>query len=206
MVSSSPVGVIATAALAVTTEKSFQVSINTNWDLFRYKEREWYLRNGSRWLKNKKLSGEWKYDNSLPGDFKKLPADGNWTDTKAAIPPAKGDKKTPTVFVSNRPAELILIDGEPSYRTVGGPGLEYIVDTESDLFLFKRKFYYLVSGRWFNADQLRGPWEHVKELPDVFATIPADHEKGHVLVAVPNTDEARLATNRTKRNLVWQSV
>ena len=31
------------------------------------------------------------------------------------------------------------------------------------------------------------------ELPEVFATIPADHEKAHVLAAVPNTAEARLA-------------
>jgi hypothetical protein len=61
------------------------------------------------------------------------------------------------------------------------------------VFRYKTQLYYLVSGRWFRADQLRGPWEHVKDLPDVFATIPEEHEKGHVLAAVPNTDEARLA-------------
>ena len=76
---------------------------------------------------------------------------------------------------------------------MGGPGLEYVDDTESNLFRYETRFYYLVSGRWFGADQLRGPWEFVKELPDVFATIPADHKKGHVLAAIPNTDEARLA-------------
>ena len=167
--------------------------VNTNWDLFRYKEKEWYLRNDYRWLKNKQLSGEWEYDKRLPGDFKKLPDDGNWTKVKAAMPPTKGDDEPPTVFISDRPAELIVTDGQPSSQTVGGPGLSYVTDTESDLFSYGSKFYYLVSGRWFRSQSLRGPWEHVKELPEVFATIPQDHEKAHVLVAVPNTDEARLA-------------
>ncbi len=179
--------------LAPIPDTKLQYAVNTNWDLFRYKEKEWYLRNDSHWLKNKELSGEWKYDNSLPSHFKKLPNDGNWSEVKAAIPPEKSEEDEPIVFVSDRPAELILIDGSPLYRTVGGPGLEYVEDTESDLFRYETKFYYLVSGRWFRADQLRGPWEFVQELPDVFATIPADHKKGHVLAAVPNTDEARLA-------------
>lgn len=170
-----------------------QYAVNTNWDLFRYKDKEWYLRDGSRWLKNKKLSGEWRYDSILPSHFKKLPDDGNWDEVKAAIPPTKSGEDEPTVFVSDRPAELILIDGAPLYRSIGGPGLDYVDDTESDLFRYEEKFYYLVSGRWFSANRLRGPWEYVRDLPDVFATIPAEHEKGHVLAAVPDTDEARLA-------------
>lgn len=179
--------------LAPVADTRLQYAVNTNWDLFRYREREWYLRHDSRWLKNKNLSGEWKFDNSLPGDFKKLPDDGNWKATKEAIPPVKGDKSSPTVFVSDRPAELIVTDGQPQHTTVGAAGLEYIEDTESDVFRYERQYYYLVSGRWFRASTLRGPWQHVKDLPGVFATIPSEHKKGHVLTAVPNTDEARLA-------------
>ncbi len=179
--------------LAPIPDTKLEYAVNTNWDLFRYKEKEWYLRDDDRWLKNKGLSGDWKFDNYLPGDFKKLPYDGNWTDTRAAIPPAKRDEDEPTVFVSDRPAELIVTDGQPQHRSIGAAGLEYIDDTESDVFRYENKYYYLVSGRWFSAALLRGPWEHVKDLPDVFATIPADHEKSHVLAAVPNTDEARLA-------------
>ena len=179
--------------LAQIPDTKLEYVINTNWDLFRYKEKEWYLRDDDRWLKNKNLSGEWKFDNSLPGNFKKLPDDGNWTDTRAAVPPARRDEEEPTVFVSDRPAELIVTDGRPQHRTIGAAGLEYVDDTESDVFRYEQKYYYLVSGRWFSAAVLRGPWEHVKELPEVFATIPDDHEKSHVLVAVPHTDAARLA-------------
>lgn len=194
--SSTPAVIVITDGeplLAPIADTRLQYAVNTNWDLFRYRDREWYLRHGSRWLNNKDLAGEWKFDNSLPGDFKKLPDDGNWTATKETIPPVKGDKSAPVVFVSDRPAELIVTDGQPQHTTVGAAGLEYIEDTESDVFRFERQYYYLVSGRWFRAATLRGPWEHVKDLPGVFATIPADHKKGHVLAAVPDTDEARLA-------------
>jgi len=179
--------------LALIPDTNLEYAVNTNWDLFRYKEKEWYLRDDDRWLKNKSLSGEWEFDNSLPGNFKNLPDDGNWIDTKAAIPPAKRDEDEPTVFFSDRPAELIVTDGSPQHRTIGAAGLEYVDDTESDVFRYELEYYYLVSGRWFRASLLRGPWEHVKKLPEVFATIPKDHEKSHVLAAVPNTEEARLA-------------
>jgi hypothetical protein len=167
--------------------------VNTNWDLFRYKDREWYLRNGDHWLKNDELSGNWRFDKRLPGDFDDLPDDGNWDEVKAAIPPAKADGDEPVVFVSDRPAELILIDGKANYGTAGNFSLQYITNTESDVFRYQAQFYYLVSGRWFRAQLLRGPWEHVQELPEVFAEIDPNHAKGHVLAAVPGTDEARLA-------------
>ena len=179
--------------LAPLQDTQLQYVVNTNWDLFRYKEKEWYLRDNKRWLRNKTLEGNWVYDNSLPRDFKKLPDDENWAEVKSAIPPEKGGKTPPTILVSDRPAEIIVTDGKPGFRTVGGPGLEYVSNTESDLFRFEQNYYYLVSGRWFRSGTLRGPWEYVAELPDAFAAIPPDHEKGHVLAAVPNTDEARLA-------------
>jgi len=179
--------------LAPIPETKITYAVNTNWDLFQYREDDWYLRHDKRWLKSDELDGEWKWDNSLPGDFDDLPADDNWTDVKAAMPPEKSADDEPIVFVSKQPAELIVTDGQPQHRTIGADGLEYVEDTESDVFRFESKYYYLVSGRWFTASQLRGPWQSVPELPAVFAGIPEDHEKAHVLAAVPNTDEARMA-------------
>ena len=181
--------------LSPIAETRLEYVVNTNWDLFQYKEKEWYLRHEDRWLKNKndELDGEWHWDNSLPGDFKDLPDDGNWDEVNAFIPPAKGDADEPTVFFSDRPAELIVTDGAPGYRTVGAAGLEYIADTESDVFRYEHTLYYLVSGRWFSAVRLDGPWTHVTELPEAFASIPSDHEKSHVLAAVAGSEEARLA-------------
>ena len=179
--------------LAPLPDARLQYVVNTNWDLFRYKDKEWYLRLEDRWVKAKSLVGPWKFDSSLPGDFKKLPDDGNWQDVKGAMPPAKGGKDVPTIFVSEKPAELIVTEGKPTYSTVGAAGLEYVYDTTSDVFRFDGIHYYLVSGRWFSSITLQGPWEHVSELPVEFATIPPGHDKSHVLAAIAGTDEARLA-------------
>ena len=170
-----------------------EFTVNTNWDLFRYKEKEWYLRHGRHWLKASDLRGSWQYDKSLPRDFKKLPDDGNWTEVKASMPPSKVSQELPTVFVSDRPAELIVTDGQPSFSTIAAGGLEYVRDTESDLFRLDGRFYYLVSGRWFGSASLKGPWHHVEELPEEFSGIPAGSPKGHVLVSVPESEEAQLA-------------
>ena len=105
-------------------DTGLQYAVNTNWDLFRYKDKEWYLRHKDRWLKNKDLSGEWKFDNSLPSQFKKLPDDGNRVEVKAAIPPEKRKEDEPTIFISDRPAELIVTDGNPQHRTIRAAWLE----------------------------------------------------------------------------------
>ncbi|MGI9285042.1 MAG: hypothetical protein ACR2P1_06610, partial [Pseudomonadales bacterium] len=182
--------------LAPIKDSKLKYVINTNWDLFRHKDKHWYMREDTRWLKSKAegLDGKWKYTKRVPKDFSKLPDDGNWKAVKSAIPPEKTKKTVPTLFVSERPAELILLDGKPAWSTVGSAGLRYVTNTESDLFIWEKNYYYLVSGRWFTATKLRGPWAFVKDLPEAFAAIPQDHPKAHVRAAVAGTQEARLAT------------
>jgi hypothetical protein len=97
------------------------------------------------------------------------------------------------VFISRQPAELILSDGEPRLVAIGETGLRYVANTESDVFLLGDTYYYLVSGRWFSAQRLEGPWQAVETLPEAFAEIPEDHPRGDVRVAIPGTDEAKLA-------------
>jgi len=179
--------------LAPIDDTHLEFTVNTNWDLFRYKEKEWYLRHGRRWLKASDLNSSWKFATSLPMDFKKLPDDGNWTEVKASIPPSNGNQALPTVFVSDRPAELIVTDGQPSFGTITAGGVEYARDTESDLFRLDGRYFYLVSGRWFESASLKGPWHHVRELPGEFLEIRPDSPKGHVLAAVPGSEEAKLA-------------
>src|SRR5207253_22125 len=55
--------------------------------------------------------------------------------------------------------------------------------------------YVLISGRWFRARSLDGPWAHVapERLPADFAKIPENHPKGRVLTSVAGTPQARQA-------------
>jgi hypothetical protein len=75
----------------------------------------YFLRVDSSWLHAKDLSGPWAPPAALPKSFSKLPDDDNWKDVKAA---ALDSAKAPTVFVSEKPAEIILLDGEPEYESV----------------------------------------------------------------------------------------
>ena len=99
----------------------------------------------------------------------------------------------PKVFTSNRPAELILVTGEPKYTPVAGTGLQWVSNTESDVFRLGTTgaVYYLVAGRWFSAPDFTGPWTFATpSLPADFKKISLEHPRSRVLASVPGTDQA----------------
>jgi hypothetical protein len=168
-------------------------AVNTNWDLFQHEPTNTlYLRNNDSWLKASTVAGPWTAAGTLPESFKKLPAEDNWKDVLASLP-GKPAKAVPRVFVSNAPAELILLTGEPSYLVVQGTGLLWVSNTESDVFRMGKSgtVYYLVAGRWFSAPDFTGPWTFATpSLPEDFKKISLEHQRSRVLASVPGTDEA----------------
>ncbi len=169
--------------------------VNTDWDLFQDEAHDrWYVRNGNAWLTSASLTdSKWKSTRDLPDALAKLPADEHWADARKAIPPPKLENKPARLLVSTKPAELILIDGKPKSEPVKELGLGWIANTKSDLFRYDGDYYYLVSGRWFTASSLKADWSAVETLPAVFAKIPEDHPRAHVLASVPGTEDARVA-------------
>ena len=117
-------------------ENDLKYAVNTNWDLFQHEPtKTFYLRNEEIWLQAADLKGPWTPAGKLPESFAKLPADDNWKEVKAALPGKKLDaKQAPQVFVSTVPAEMILIDGKPSYQQLVGTSLYWVSNTESDVF------------------------------------------------------------------------
>jgi hypothetical protein len=174
-------------------ETDLRFAVNTNWDLFEYSPtKQLYLRNNESWFTAAAVEGPWKPSAKLPDGFSKLPADDNWKDVKAAIPP-RPPTSTPKVFVSTKPAELILLQGAPNYLAVTGTQLLWVANTESDVFRLglKGPVYFLVSGRWFTAPDFTGPWTFATlALPEDFKKIPRSHQRSRVLASVPGTDEA----------------
>jgi hypothetical protein len=99
----------------------------------------------------------------------------------------------PKVFVTFKPGELILLTGEPKYAPIAGTGLQWVSNTESDLFRVGTSgaVYYLVTGRWFTAPDFTGPWTFATpSLPPDFKKIPLEHPRSRVLASVPGTDQA----------------
>ncbi|HEY5973429.1 MAG TPA: hypothetical protein VIU41_01685 [Geobacteraceae bacterium] len=174
---------------------NLQFVVNTNWNLFfDQKNGRYYLLVDKNWLTTDDLVGKWSFATTLPSGLYQLPTGENWDEVKRNIParPARG--KVPQVFFSDRPAELISFKDAPVYAAIPKTKLLYAKNTESDLFVNKddRQYYYLVSGRWFRAASLEGPWSFASnDLPADFAKIPPDSPKANVLVSVPGTQEAQ---------------
>ena len=172
--------------------------VNTNWDLFRLDDGgALYLRDEKSWLTASGLDGSWEPAAILPDLLNKLPDDDNWADTREAMPAVAYEAGfVPKVIYSDKPAELILFDGEPKMEAVAGTGLEWAANTESDVFFLEETgtWYILVSGRWFKSASLEGPWAFTTpDLPDDFLNIPEDAPYYSVRSSVPNTSESAQA-------------
>jgi hypothetical protein len=121
----------------------------------------------------------------------------------ALVPKAEADaaasrnEPPPRIIVRTHPAELVATDGAPEFKPIARTSLLYAANTDSLLFFdaTNREAYLLLSGRWFKAGSLAGPWSYVtpRALPDDFAKIPPDSPQGIVLASVPGTPQAEAA-------------
>ena len=174
--------------------------------LFEDKKKTYYLRVMDWWLQAPQVEGPWTYAKKLPDDMKKAEeyvvsqtqAQTLDTEAESKQPSLKEQGKNaeiPTVYVVFGPAELIETKGEPQYKPITGTGLEYVDNTNGNLFRLGGQYYILISGRWFKGASLDGPWSFVSgdELPPDFAKIPLDSPKSTVLASVPGTPQAKEA-------------
>jgi hypothetical protein len=173
-----------------------QFVLNTGWDLFfEPSESQYYLLAGKSWLTAKSLDGPWRAAEKLPSDFSKLSAANGWEHVqKAAATKMTKTSKVPKVLFANQPAELIAFAGEPTYKDIQGTKLSYATNTDSWVFKDSTdgQFYYLITGRWFRASNLEGPWSYAgNDLPEDFSKIPPGSEVSEVLASVPGTDESK---------------
>lgn len=161
--------------------------------LFDPGSKSYYLRTGDDWMSAPDISGPWQAVDRLPDAVQSaLPAD-----MAASTPGA--DSGSVAIVTATDPTELVVTDGEAKFSPLPGNELLYVTNSESDVFLHiaSATYYILLSGRWYNAATLDGPWSYVapKDLPSAFADIPPDSPKGSVLAQVPGTlaaDEAVL--------------
>ncbi len=154
-----------------------------------------YLSGAGRWFAASVVTGPWGLVQAPPPEVAALGTSiTNRPSTDSNQPP-------PRIVISTKPAELLMTSGLPDYRRISGTGLQYIADSDSMVFFHEtsREVYVLLSGRWFKAKSLHGPWSYVagKDLPPDFAKIPPGSPQGMVLSSVPNTPQAELAVLST---------
>jgi hypothetical protein len=172
-------------------------AVNTNWSLFQQTATgEWFLLNGTTWLSAPAFTGPYQPAGVLPADFSKLPDDASFADVKKYVPNGPAPGSAPTVFVSTKPAQIIVTQGAPKLEPIAGAPLQYISNTEVEVIYdpASRNYFVLLSGRWFSAPDLNGPWAYATpHLPATFALIPADGPQAAVLASVPGTAQAQAA-------------
>ena len=161
----------------------------------------------NRWLAAPKLDGSWAVLANPPaslGTAKQAAVQSGQVDLlDNPAPELKQLLQTgaiPAIYVSTVPAELIVLRGQPALAPIAATDILQVTNTDDGLFLYspqytpQQEYYVLLSGRWFRAKSLQGPWEYVASgLPGDFARIPESHPKGAVLASVPGTPQARQA-------------
>jgi hypothetical protein len=149
----------------------------------------YYLRGDGYWMTAGSLAGPWTLAANPPSSLDSLLAN------EPPATPGAANQPPPEVIVSTEPAELIQFNGQPQFSPINGTQLLYATNTDSDVFLRvpERKYYMLLSGRWFRAQNMNGPWEFVpgSDMPPDFAAIPPDHPKARVLASIPGTQQAK---------------
>jgi hypothetical protein len=116
---------------------------------------------------------------ALPEDFK-IPS--------AARAPVQLNSAPPRIVVSNSPMRLMLIDGPPSMAKIEHTGLEYVVNTDWDIFHHKAgdRWYLLHDSSWQSNNMLAsGDWFPVTELPQDFLSLKLNSNWPQVAEAMP---------------------
>jgi len=150
-----------------------------------------WLRVGPYWWGAQALAGPWTTEPTAPDDVLALLA----SEPRAEEPPIDATpEKRPDVILASEPTELIVINGAPRWQVIRGTGLLYVENADADVFKSAdaKKTWVLISGRWYEAATLEGPWTYVASdaLPPDFARIPEGSPKAPVLVSVAGTQEA----------------
>ena len=140
----------------------------------------YFLAGGGWWFQARNPMGPWDVADSVPDSLRAMVPDTVDFDTPDGPPPRIVTAKTPTeLIVTNGPIQLQAVQG--------ATGLRYVANSESDILKDASSYYVLLSGRWYKAPEMAGPWQHVRpdSLPPAFARIYPNSAVGEVLALCP---------------------
>ncbi|MCX6280105.1 MAG: hypothetical protein NT004_18740 [Bacteroidetes bacterium] len=187
-------------------KSGIQRAINTPFFVVQYpKDRQYYLYGSTYWFKTLDvMKGVWTAVKDPPAEIRKLQKEMQGNDSVAepkataqSKDKAKEQKVIPQIIVRTKPAELLQSDGTPDFAPIQGTQLLYMTNTDNNIFMTidKQLYYILISGRWYSAPAMTGPWTFSAsdKLPADFAKIPEGSDKDIVLASVAGTDAAKEA-------------
>jgi hypothetical protein len=96
---------------------------------------------------------------------------------KSKTPPTTEVQNTPpTIFISMRPAILLLVNGTPVMGDIANSSLKFVVNANWPLFLdpTSSQYYLFDSKGWMQASALNGTWVATNQLPKGMSQVPAN--------------------------------
>ncbi len=178
-------------------DSGYQHVVNTPFLIVQDKDNaaRFFLYAGAEtWYESASVMGPWKVSSQVPDDLRQLEVEEEVDEANEEAETEAGPTTPPAVLVATEPTELIVTEGSPNWAPVGDSGLLAVSNTESDVLLdtASQKTYVLLSGRWFAATSLNGPWKFVAsdELAESFSKIPPDSDEGYLLAWVAGSELA----------------
>jgi hypothetical protein len=185
---------------------SLQRVINTRPLLLKDAQGKHYLHVFDGWMVADKLGGQYAPLPSPSAELEKARKAAiqsrqvdlltGQSDPKDKIP-SLAKPPVPQIYIATVPTELIVTDGAPQWQPIQGTRLLYVTNTTGHIFkeIGDQDSYVLISGRWFRASDMQGPWTFTpaNQLPADFANIPDDSPKENVKASVAGTPQAREA-------------
>ena len=137
-----------------------------------------------RWYRAASTDGPWAVvrPDELPPAFKDIEPASKLGTTRASVagtPEAEDatlDALVPqTAAIDRKTAKLeVTYDGEPKFKQIEGTGVEYALNTATQVLRIKGKYYACDDGIWFVSDKAQGPWAVADSVPmDEIQKIPA---------------------------------
>lgn len=102
-------------------------------------------------------------------------------------------QRLPVIYVSQAPAVLLFLDGEPQWRPIPGTGLEHVLNSEADVLrdTQSKVIYFATDKQWLRTtDLFKGPWENAAQVPADVARIPENHPRADARAVKPDSAAA----------------
>ncbi len=181
------------------TEDLLWVS-NTESDVFRLGKTGpvYYLVTG-RWFSAPDFTGPWTFASTkLPDDFKRIPEAHERSRVLASVPGT--EQAIEAVLLSQVPqtarvdrkqvqAPPVGYQGAPEFRPIDNTKLQRAVNTDKDVILDGKTYYYCYQGVWFVGQGADGPWQVATTIPASIYAIPANSPSHHVTYVVIEEDD-----------------
>jgi hypothetical protein len=167
---------------ATVTGTGLSYVTNSNNDIFRAADGQYYVLLSGRWYKSTQLQSGWQYvaSDALPPDFAKIPEGSPKDNVLASVAGTQAareailDAQIPqTARVDRKNTQAsVSYDGKPQFDNIPGTQMQYAVNSPQPVIQYKGLYYCVDNGVWFQSTDADGPWQVCTVRPDEVDLIP----------------------------------